>query len=146
MSTPAGEFTLVMDQVQDYQFRVRFDKQGLPDLLLDEPPPLGRDAGPNPSRILATAIASCLSASLLFCARRAGAELGPIHTEVRMQLVRNEQKRLRVGKVEVVIDPRLPEAEREKARRCLEIFEEFCVVTESVRQGIDVSVQVKGLD
>ncbi len=146
MSTPVSEFTLVMDQVQDYEFRVRFDKEGVPDLVLDEPPPLGRDAGPNPSRILATAIASCLSASLLFCARRVRTELGPIHTEIKMQLVRNEQKRLRVGKVEVVIDPRLPEAEKEKARRCLEIFEDFCVVTQSVRQGIDISVEVKGLD
>lgn len=146
MSTPVSEFTLVMDQVQDYEFRVRFDKEGLPDLILDEPPPLGRDAGPNPARILAAAIADCLSASLLFCARRARVELGPIHAEIKMQLVRNEQKRLRVGKVEVVIDPRLPEAEREKARRCLDIFEDFCVVTQSVRQGIDVSVEVKGLD
>jgi len=146
MSTPVSEFTVSVDQVRDYEFRVSFGKEGLPDLIMDEPPPLGRDAGPNPSRILAAAIANCLSASLLFCARRAHVELGPIHAEIKMQMVRNKQKRLRVGKVEVVIDPQLPEAERDKARRCLDIFEDFCVVTQSVRQGIDVSVEVKGLD
>ncbi len=145
MSEPVSEFTVFVDQVRDYEFRVRFDKEGVPDLIMDEPPPLGRNAGPNPSRILAAAIANCLSASLLFCARRARVELGPIHTEVKMQLVRNEDKRLRVGKVEVLIDPSLPKAEKEKARRCLQIFEDFCVVTESVRRGIDVSVEVKRL-
>jgi uncharacterized OsmC-like protein len=145
MSDPASEFTISMDQVRDYEFRVRFDKEGLPDLIMDEPPPLGHDAGPNPSRILAAAIANCLSASLLFCARRARVEAGPIHAEVKMQIVRNENKRLRVGKVEVVIDPHLPDAEKEKAARCLEIFEDFCVVTQSVRQGIEIAVSVKGV-
>ena len=145
MSEPVSEFTLFVDQVRDYEFRVSFDKEGVPDLIMDEPPPLGRDAGPNPARILAASIANCLSASLLFCARRARVELGPIHAEVKMQMVRNENKRLRVGKVEVVIDPHLPEAEKDKARRCLQIFEDFCVVTESVRRGIDVAVTVRGL-
>jgi organic hydroperoxide reductase OsmC/OhrA len=143
MSEPAGEFTLSMEQVRNYEFRVKFDKEGLPDLILDEPSPLGHDAGPNATRILAAAIANCLSASLLFCTKRARVELGPIHTEIKMQLVRNENKRLRVGKVEVVIDPRLSEADKEKAARCLQIFEDFCVVTQSVRQGIDVAVSVK---
>ncbi|MFB3776727.1 MAG: OsmC family protein [Bryobacteraceae bacterium] len=144
MSEFASEFTLSVDQVHDYEFRVRFDKPELTDLVLDEPPPLGKDRGPNPARLLAAAIANCLCASLLFCTRRSRVELGPIHAEVKMQIVRNENKRLRVGKVEVVIDPRLSEAEREKAARCLEIFEDFCIVTQSVRNGIDISVSVKG--
>lgn len=32
---------------------------------------------------------------------------------------------------------------RERMGRCLEIFESFCTVTESVRQGIDVKVSVE---
>jgi organic hydroperoxide reductase OsmC/OhrA len=143
MSELAGEFTIALDQVSDYEFRVKFDKPELADLIVDEPPPLGQDHGPNPSRLLAAAIANCLCASLLFCTRRARVELGPLHAEVRMQLVRNENKRLRVGKVEVLIDPHLPEAQREKAARCLEIFEDFCIVTQSVRAGLDITVAVK---
>ena len=144
MSEVASEFTLSVDQVQDFEFRVKFDKPEIADLTLDEPPPLGKDRGPNPARLLAAAIADCLCASLLFCARRSRVELGQMHAMVKMQIVRNENKRLRVGEVEVVIDPGLGEADREKIARCLEIFEDFCMVTESVRRGIDVQVSVRG--
>ena len=143
MSEFASEFTLSVEQIHDYEFRVKFDKPEIADLTVDEPPPLGQNRGPNPSRLLAAAIANCLSASLLFCTKRARVELGPVHADVKMQLVRNENKRLRVGKVEVVIDPGLPAAERDKAARCLEIFEDFCIVTQSVRDGIDITVSVK---
>ena len=146
MSEVVNQISLGIDQVEDYQFRVKFDKEGLPDLIMDEPPPLGHDKGPSPARILAAAIGDCLSASLLFCARKSRVELGPIHADVKVQIVRTENKRLRVGRVEVIIDPNLPEAEKEKARRCLDLFEDFCTVTQSVRAGIDVAVTVKGLE
>lgn len=145
MSQVVSEFSVAVDQVQDYEFRVKFDKENLADLITDEPPPLGHDKGPNPTRLLVAAIANCLSASLLFCARKARVELGAIHTVAKAQVVRNENRRLRVGKVEVSIDPNLPESERENAARCLALFEDFCTVTQSVREGINVDVHVKGL-
>ncbi len=145
MSEPVSQFSITVEQIRDYEFRVRFDKEQFPELLMDEPPPLGQDRGPNAGRVLAAAIGNCLSASLLFCARKARVPVDNLHTEVKVQVVRNENRRLRIGKVEVVIDPHTPEAERDNARRCLELFEDFCTVTASVRQGIDVAVTVKGL-
>ncbi len=145
MSEPVSQFSITVDQVRDYEFRVRFDKEHFPELLMDEPPPLGQDRGPNAGRVLAAAIGNCLSASLLFCARKARVPVDKLHTEVKVHVVRNENRRLRIGKVEVVIDPHIPEAERDNARRCLELFEDFCTVTASVWQGIDVAVTVKGL-
>ena len=59
MSEVVGEFSLSIDQVDNYEFRVNFDKENLPALTIDEPAPLGREAGPNPSRVLASAIGSC---------------------------------------------------------------------------------------
>ncbi len=145
MSEPVGEFSITVEQVEDYEFRVRFDREHHAELRMDEPPPLGSDRGPNASRVLAAAIGNCLSASLLYCARKARVAVGKIQTEVKVVIVRNETGRLRVGKVEVTVDPHIPEPEREKARRCLELFEDFCTVTQSVRQGIDVEVRVAGL-
>ena len=145
MPEPVHEFTIHIDQVRDYEFRVRFDKANLAELTLDEPPPLGRDAGPNPSRILAAAIGNCLTASLLFCARKHKVSVESLRAEVKTQIVRNEQKRLRVGRVKVTIEAGVPEAEKEAARRCLPLFEDFCTVTQSIRDGIEVDVTVKGV-
>jgi uncharacterized OsmC-like protein len=137
----AGEFTLHIEQVDGFDFRVRFDKEHYPDLRMDEPPPLGRDASPNPARILAAAIGDCLSASLVYCLKRRGVIVSGLHSEVRVQLVRNEHKRLRIGNVEVSIHPEGPIPE-EAMDACVKTFEDFCVVTESVRNGIDVKVSV----
>lgn len=149
-STPkaivSSEFTLEVEQTEDYAFRVRFDKEQFAPLLLDEPVPLGKESGPNASRILAAAVGNCLSASLLFCARKGRIGIGPIRTQVRAQLAKNERGRLRVVGLHVEIDPRIPEAEKQNALRCLDLFEDYCVVTQSVRQGIPVEVSVKGLE
>ncbi len=141
-----SEFTISMEQTQDFEFRVRFDKPQHADLMMDEPEPLGKDAAPSASRILAAAIGNCLSASLLFCMRKAKAEVGPIRTRVRTEIARNEKGRLRIAGVDVEIDPQIPEPEKQKALRCLSLFEDYCVVTQSVRQGIPVRVTVKGFE
>lgn len=139
-------FTIEMEQTEDYAFRIRFDRDRFAPLVMDEPPPLGKETGPNASRILAAAIGNCLSASLLFCARKGRIEVGPIRTKVTVRTARNDRGRLRIAGVRVDIDPRLSEAERQKALRCLDLFEDYCIVTQSVRQGIPVEVSVKGIE
>jgi organic hydroperoxide reductase OsmC/OhrA len=146
MSEAADEFSISIDQVQDYEFRVAFDNQQLAGLTIDEPPPLGNDAGPNPSRLLAAAIGGCLSASLLFCARKSRVQLGNIHSEIKVRIMRGENRRLRIGKVEVSIEPELNEQDRGRMERCVGLFEDFCTVTQSIRDGIDVEIKVKGFE
>lgn len=139
-----SEFSITVEQVEDFEFRVRFDKPQYAELAMDEPEPLGKDAAPNAARILAAAIGNCLSASLLFCARKSKVTLGPVQTRVQARIARTEKGRLRIAGVEVEIDPQIADAEKEKAMRCLGLFEDYCVVTQSVRQGIPVDVKVKG--
>lgn len=146
MSEPVSEFTVSIAQVADYEFRVSFDGSALAPLTVDEGPPLGKSAGPSPARLLAAAVGSCLSASLLFCARKAKLDLKHLRSRVRVQTVRNEQRRLRIGQIDVVISPEVAEADRERAGRCLELFEDYCTVTQSVRNGIPVQVRVEGLE
>ena len=137
----AGEFLIHVEQVDGFDFRVRFDKEEYAELRMDEPAPLGQDTAPNPARIVAAAIGDCLSASLVFCLKRRGVAVSGLRSEVRVQLVRNEKKRLRIGKVAVSIHPQSPIPD-EALDACLKTFEDFCVVTQSVREGIDVSVDV----
>jgi uncharacterized OsmC-like protein len=139
----AKRFSLSIDSVGGLEFRVKFTGAGYPDLTIDEPVPAGSENGPNPARLLAAAIGGCLSASLLFCAQKLRLNMPGVQTDVAVTHTRNEKGRLRIGKVEVVIDPRIEDPDEHKLQRCLELYEDFCVVTQSVRRGLDVSVQVK---
>ena len=126
-----------------FHFRVRFRDGHIPELCTDEPPPLGDGTGPNPTALLATAIANCLAASLLFCMQRARLEPAALTAEADVTLHRNEQGRLRIHGVRVTLAPSVDDDTRAKMGRCLEVFESFCVVTQSVRQGFPIEVEVR---
>ena len=138
-------FAVTLTLQQGYQFDVDFQHGSIPRLVVDEHPPLGKGAGPNPVRMLATAVAHCLGSSLLFCLRKARIEPTGLRTTVHGTMVRNEAGRLRIGELRVVLDPSFELGDRERIGRCLELFEDFCIVTGSVRQGIDVHVELKGV-
>ncbi len=137
-------FTLALEQERGYEFRVEFDWPGVPELLLDEPEPLGARRGPNAARLIAAAVANCLSASLVFCMRgKFRQRPGPVRTRVTARLARNERGRLRIGGLDVAITLSDAAESIQHLDRCSEQFEDFCVVTESIRRGIPVRVQVK---
>lgn len=138
------EFTTTLERVKDYTFTVSFDKKSMKTFTMDEPSPVGAEAGPNASRVLAAAIGNCLSSSLLFCLQKSRITLKHVSTKVQTTLTRNEADRWRVKgmKVDIKVDP-VDEEDRERMKRCLEIFEDFCIVTQSVRKGIDVQVAVQ---
>jgi uncharacterized OsmC-like protein len=132
-------------QEAGYRFRVRFDHEGMPDLITDESPPVGEGKGPDPSRLLATAAGSCLAASLLFCLGKARLPVEGLEAEVLSEFARNEAGRLRIRSLKVRLLPKWTEETASKARRCLQIFEDFCVVTQAIRQGMPVDVRVDGM-
>jgi uncharacterized OsmC-like protein len=125
-----------------YEFVVDFEQEGVAELLTDEPPPLGGGQGPNPARLLAAAVANCMAASLRFCLQRSRVELLELKARVEGSIVRNDENRLRVGSLRVQLEPTVAEEDRERLGRCLEVFEDFCIVGQSVRQGVAVSVEV----
>jgi organic hydroperoxide reductase OsmC/OhrA len=135
-------FTIELEQSHDYEFRVKFDWPDVPELLLDEPEPLGRSAGPNAARLIGAAVANCLSSSLLFCMRKFKHSPGPLRAEVTGELQRNQRGRLRIAGFSVTIRMSDAAADIGHFDRCLAQFEDFCIVTESVRQGIPVAVRV----
>lgn len=137
-----GRFTIHLEQLEGYQINVRFDWNKAADLLMDEPPPLGEASGPNASRMLAAAAANCLSASLLYCLSKEDPPAHNLKTEASCVLVRTEKGRLRIGHMEVklILGDALGQSKR--FDRCKELFEDFCVVSASIRQGIPIKVQI----
>ena len=135
-------FSVELEQVADFEFRVRFDNPAHAPLVLDEPAPLGKDAGPNAARLVAAAVGNCLAASLVFCMRKFRESPGPVRATASGRLERNEQGRYRIGGIDVAITVAEGGAALRHLDRCLEQFEDFCIVTQSIRRGIPVKVTV----
>lgn len=138
-----SEFTIALDLKENYRFGVRYDLPTVPPLEVDETPPIGEGAGPSPSRMLATAVAHCLASSALYCLRKARVPVQGMRVVAHGRLVRNEKGRLRMGGISVELHPQVAEEDLPRMHRCLEIFEDFCVITQSVRAGLPVDVAVK---
>ncbi|MEE8447760.1 MAG: OsmC family protein [Gemmatimonadota bacterium] len=135
-------FELTLELQKDFQFLVDFDEDDLPPLLMDEPEPVGANSGPNAVRLMAAAVGNCLSASALFCMRKARVPVSGMRTRVRTSMSRTSEGRLRIGTIEVDIRPEVAPDDWKRAGRCLEVFEDYCVVSQSVMDGVEISVDV----
>jgi uncharacterized OsmC-like protein len=128
--------------IHGYKFKAEFDAEGTPDLIVDESKPLGENSGPNPTRLLSVAVGHCLSSSLIFCLTKARIRVKNLATTIKATQERNKEGRLRVGKLEVQMHLTVDENDKSRVPRCLSLFEQYCTVTQSVRKGIDVAVNV----
>jgi len=135
-------FTVSLQLLDGYAFRVQFGDEGVHPITTDERLPLGDDRGPSPSRLLAAAVANCLAASLLHCLRKVRVPIGGLEASAVTTLGRNARGRLRIERIVVLLDPRIAPEHIDRLSRCVTLFEDFCIVTESVKQGIDVHVTV----
>lgn len=133
--------TVHLQQVQDYQFDVRFGET-LPVLRADEPAPLGGGSGPSPVQLLAAAVGNCLSASMLFALRKFKQAPEPIGTRVQAEVGRNAEGRMRVLALDVTLTLGVPAARLEHLDRVLATFEAYCTVTQSVAPAIPVTLHV----
>lgn len=129
-------------QMRDYQFEMTFG-DAMPVVVADEPPPLGQGTGPSPVQLLAAAVGNCLSDSLLFALRKFKQTPDPIHCTVQAEVGRNADARLRVLSMKAVLTLGVPGPSLQHLDRVLDQFEAFCTVTQSVGQGIPVTVEVQ---
>jgi uncharacterized OsmC-like protein len=91
---------------------------------------------------VAAAVGNCLSASLLMCLQKSRAAVGGIEATVTARMERNERGRIRIAGFDVEVRPTIGPDDAPKLERCRGLFEEFCTVTASIRQGIPVHVTV----
>ncbi|MFX1315445.1 MAG: OsmC family protein [Promethearchaeota archaeon] len=99
--------------------------------------------GPNPSRMLALAVLGCLSASFIFCLKKKDLSLDNLKAEAEVTIARNQKGFWRVKKIDVDIDIKINDPNiRQRADQCRKMFEQYCVVTQAVREGINVEVNL----
>ncbi len=75
--------------------------------------------------------------------QRAGVKTSGVTADVHVEIVRTDEKRLRIGKLGVQLHPGVSGEAVAALERCTSIFEDYCIVTQSVRKGIDVEVHVE---
>lgn len=144
--TDSPDIRIVLEQEGLYAFKVNFEGTDLEALHTDEPAPLGAGAGPNPSALLLTGVANCLSASLLFALRKFKNDPGPIRAEIVARRERNAEGRWRIPRAEVTIRLSDKAVDLEHFDRVLAQFEQYCIVTQSVRDGVEVAVRIVDAD
>jgi uncharacterized OsmC-like protein len=134
--------SITITRQSGYQFLVEFSPD-IGTLLVDEPEPLGQGSGPAPNQLLLAAVANCLSASLLFALQKFKQDPGTLKATATAEMGRDENKRLRIVGIDVALELGAPAADLEHLDRVLAQFEDFCTVSMSVRQGIDIRVNVR---
>jgi uncharacterized OsmC-like protein len=143
MSEPQDHHATVT-LVRGYEFIAEFpDSMGSSAMLLDEPQPLGGNRAPNAAALLGAAVGDCLAASLTFCLRKSRTTVNGMSATVTTHVTRNGAGKLRISGIDVELIPEVPSDAIGRLNRCEGLFEDFCIVTESVRHGIPVSVSVK---
>ena len=135
--------TTKLEFVDGYRFKVGFDVEGVPDLVVDEMKPIGEGLGPNPTRLLSAAVGHCVSSSLLYCLSKVRVKVKKLETTIKANIARNKEGYFRIAGMDVQIHLDVNEEERKKVQRCLSMFENYCTVMQSVRKGIYVKVSVK---
>ena len=133
-------FRVELEWEGDFVFKVDFGLEGVDVLVMDEPEPVGGGTGPNAVRLVAAAVGNCLSASLLFCLNKSRVEVSGLKSNVRGVVARNEEGRWRLRELNVEIEI---DGDGKGLERCIDIFENFCIVTQSIRRGIPINVMMK---
>jgi len=99
--------------------------------------------GPNPVKLLASAVLGCLSASLIFCIQKKKLALKDFKSEAEIIIARNEEGLFRVKEINVELQPKTDDPEIiRRIDQCKKIFERYCTITESVRAGIPVNLNI----
>jgi uncharacterized OsmC-like protein len=132
-----------LEQVDRYEFVVRFPGSPYGPIHVDEAPPTGNAKGPFPIESLAMAVGHCMSSTLFNSLERAHVPVTPMRTTVRVEVGRNERGRLRVHRLGVQIET-APHNESDRSRfdHCVEIFADYCTVSGAVREGIPIDSHV----
>ena len=99
--------------------------------------------GPSPTKLLALSVLGCLTASFSFCLKKKGLSISDLNGQAIVSIARNDKNLWRVKKIDVKISPKIDTPElRKRANQCTKFFEQYCIISESVRNGIEVNLEL----
>ena len=134
-----------LKQEEEMIFKCDLGNLKLNDLFIDEKHKKNIDKiGPSPVKLLGISILGCLAASFSFCLQKRNFSLLDLEGKAELTIARNNKGFWRVKKVNIDLIPRVdnPKAHK-RINQCIKFFEQYCIISESVKTGFDVSVNVK---
>jgi organic hydroperoxide reductase OsmC/OhrA len=132
-----------MKRMGGYKYEITFDELPGAKIVSDESAPVGASEGVTAAMMLAGAVGHCLTSSLLFCMEKSRAKPKDVSTDVDLIMERNQRGRWRVKGIKVRLKPQVEDVDAKKLERCKEMFQDFCIVSTSVREGIPIDVEVE---
>lgn len=114
-------------------------------LHIDEPESFhGTDLGPSAVEYFLIGIGGCLGSTFTYCLQKKQIEIENLEIVIDGQLKHSEPKlRLQLVNVEVEIFYVLkPGYSKEKLEQCLKIYQEYCVISNSIHKGLPLEVKI----
>ena len=107
--------------------------------------------GPDAASLLGMAVISCLSASFIFCMEKRNLTLDNLEAKADISFKELKQGYKRIDSIDVKIIPKTDDADvLKRIKQCIKelksgqmFFEESCIITPSIREGINIQVKVE---
>ncbi len=100
--------------------------------------------GSSPVKLLGLSILSCLAASFEFCIEKKNISLSDLEGRAEVTVARNSKNFWRLKKIDVEIVPKIDNPELlKRIDQCKKLFEQYCIISESLKKGIEINVNLK---
>ena len=132
---------VLLNYTKDLHFKA--SARNFKDFNVDEPASFhGTDLGPSAVEYLLIGIGGCLGTTFIYCLQKNNIELETFEVVVDGELSRTGPKMLlRLVNVDVDMKFTPKEASSDvEINRCMKEFTEYCIVTNSIAEGVNVNV------
>ena len=117
------------------------------DIHTDEPESFhGTNKGPSPVEYFLIGIGGCIGSTFVFCCKKNNIEIEDISVTIDGIITHKEEREnlLQFDRIEGKIDfiPKNVSKDEIAIKSCIKDFQKYCVVSNSIQQGIPMNVQV----
>ena len=115
------------------------------EIHIDEPESFhGTDKGPSSVEYVLIGVGGCLGSTLLFCLQKKNIKLKSLEIIVEGKLKHSEPyKHLRLKNINCEIHISIYGEESALLDECIKNFQKYCVVSESIINGIPINIDIK---
>ncbi len=129
---------------EEMLFKCDLGQIKMDNLFIDDRHKKSKDKiGPNPSKLLALSLLGCMGASFAFCLQKKNFSLSDFEGKAFITSKRNEKGFWRIKKINIELQPKIDSPKmRKRAEQCQKFFEQFCIISESIKEGIEISTNL----